>query len=73
MSRFRVLFLSDGKDYKKRKRKEDAEDTYEKEREGSTNIQKQKRDPKSDIEHMKLISVYFPKLVKDYEKVFAVK
>ena len=26
---------------------------------------------KSDIEYVKLISVYFPKLVKDYEKVFA--
>lgn len=25
------------------------------------------------LEHVKLISVYFPKLVKDYEKVFAVK
>lgn len=28
---------------------------------------------KSDIEYVKLISVYFPKLVKDYEKVFAFK
>ncbi|MBN1388637.1 MAG: hypothetical protein JW965_09340 [Bacteroidales bacterium] len=27
----------------------------------------------SDIEYVKLISVYFPKLVKDYEKVFAFK
>ena len=25
----------------------------------------------SDIDYVKLISVYFPKLVKDYEKVFA--
>ncbi len=27
----------------------------------------------SELEHLKLISVYFPKLVKNYEKVFAFK
>jgi hypothetical protein len=31
------------------------------------------QDNKNEIDHVKLISVYFPKLVKDYEKVFAVK
>jgi len=31
------------------------------------------REPYSNIDHMRLISVYFPKLVKDYETVFAVK
>lgn len=31
------------------------------------------QDVKTQLEHVKLISVYFPKLVKDYEKVFAVK
>ncbi len=31
------------------------------------------QNPKSELEHVKLISVFFPKLVKDYEKVFAVK
>jgi len=29
--------------------------------------------PKSEIDHVRLISVFFPKLVKDYEKVFAVR
>ncbi|MEZ5000012.1 MAG: hypothetical protein R2744_02330 [Bacteroidales bacterium] len=28
---------------------------------------------KDEIEHVRLISVYFPKLVNEYEKVFAVK
>lgn len=28
---------------------------------------------KKEIDHVKLISVFFPKLVKDYERVFAVK
>ncbi|MEA1886919.1 MAG: hypothetical protein U9N72_06900 [Bacteroidota bacterium] len=27
--------------------------------------------PKSEIDYVKLISVYFPRLVKDYDKVFA--
>ena len=31
------------------------------------------KDKKTDIEYIKLISVYFPQLVTDYEKVFAVK
>jgi len=31
------------------------------------------QDVKDQIEQIKLISVFFPKLVKDYEKVFAVK
>ena len=28
---------------------------------------------KSVLEHIKLISVYFPKLIKDYDRVFAIK
>ena len=28
---------------------------------------------KNELDHVKLISVYFPKLVKDFEKVFAVR
>jgi hypothetical protein len=31
------------------------------------------RSVKNEIDHVKLISVFFPKLVKDYEEVFAVK